>query len=494
MDNKVIVERKGRSVKARLSPNKSTPGADLKIVDNAKGQLLELSGLVQRAQLAARAGLQFGGARDLYGVFGYKKVLTSEDFLAKYMRQDITTRIIDAPPGATWSNPPKIEQAEVQTAWDKLDRQVKLWTAMYRADRLSRLNPFSILLFGFDDTTNMQRPLNSGNVKELLYIRAIGSRLVDEITFEDNVKDRRFGLPKMYKVEFDDPQTKSVSAGQITVKGQRALTVHHSRVVHVVENALEDQTFGIPIIEKVYNLLDDLLKVGGGTAEMYWLAGNRGIQAAVDKEMEINPEDAAALTEEIDEYMHQLRRFIRTRGVELKVLESKPPNPKEVFDMILAMIAGTTGIPKRILLGAEAGQLASEQDRANWADRIEERRSLFCEPVMLEPTVDLLQVAKLLPEGDVTFDWPSAFIQNPLEEGQTKAQTARAIGNISRQTGNKMPMQLTSRTEAREIIGLEGDLDESEILETEPEVVTVPAGEGDQPGEEGQTSSPTPTD
>ena len=232
-----------------------------------------------------------------------------------------------------------------------------------------------------------------------------------------------------------------------------------------MENPLEDEVFGIPIIEKVYNLLDDLLKVSGGTAETYWLTGNRGIQVDVDKEMEISPADAAALSTEIDEYMHQLRRFIRTRGVDMNVLESKPPNPKDVFSMIINLISGTTGIPTRILLGSEAGQLASEQDRANWAERIDERRDLFAEPNMLWPLVDLFQEVGLLSEGEVTFEWPSAFIQNPLEIGQTQAQTARAIGNISRQTGNKAPMQLTSRTEAREIIGLKGDLAEEDIIE-----------------------------
>jgi hypothetical protein len=73
----------------------------------------------------------------------------------------------------------------------------------------------------------------------------------------------------------------------------------------------------------------------------------------------------------------------------------------------------------------------------------------------------------LLPEGKAEFVWPSAFIMSPLETGMAQAQTARAIGNISRQTGNKTPMQITSRVEAREIMGLKGDLPESDIIENE---------------------------
>ncbi len=476
MNDRVHIERTGRSVKASLT-NGSDPRTSTGEL-HLNEQMKTLSGLVSRLQLANRAGLQFGGMRDLYKVFGYKTHPTPDDYLAKYMRQDITTRMIDAPPGATWSNPPTIEQEAQEAEWKVLDRAVKLYPAIYRADRLARLNPFSILLFGFDDSGELKSPVKPDKVKELLYVRAIGARLIDEMRFITNARDKRFGMPETYAVKFDDPTTKVASGGAINVKGIKNITVHNSRVVHIVENALEDQVFGIPIIEKVYNLLDDLLKVGGGTAEMYWLAGNRGMQAEIDPEMDLNPEDAAALSDELDEYMHQLRRVVRTRGVELSVLESKPPNPKDVFSMIINLISGTTGIPSRILLGSEAGQLASEQDRANWAERIDERRTLFAEPNILEPTVDLLQTVGLLSAGDVTFEWPSAFIQNPLEQGQTQAQTARAIGNISRQTGNKAPMQITSRQEARDIVGLEGELAEEDIIEPPEEPVrTGPFGQ-----------------
>jgi len=488
MDKKVILEKTSRGVKARMEPIGSTGNGQVPIpgtesaVKYSQGKLRELSGLIQRAQLGSLAGMQYGGSRNLYNVFGYKPNPTQDDYLAKYVRQDITTRIIDAPPLATWSNPPEIEQEAIKAQWDELDHQVKLWPGIYRADRLARLNHFSLLLLGFDDSGQLERKVSEKKVKDLLYVRAIPARLVDEITFIKDPRDPRFGFPDVYSIQFDDPKTKTASQGSIKVKGISDMKVHHSRVVHIVENALEDQVFGIPIIEKVYNLLDDLLKVAGGTAETYWLTGNRGMQADIDPEMELSPNDAAALSDELDEYMHQLRRVIRTRGVDLKALESKPPSPKEVFNMIMAMISGTTGIPQRILIGSEAGQLASEQDRANWAERIEERRVLFAEPNILEPLVGKLQGTGLLDKGDVTFKWPTAFIQNPLEESQTMAQTARAIGNISRQTGNKAPMQLTSRQEAREILGLEGDLDESEIIEPPEEEVRVPFGGDDSTG------------
>ncbi len=428
------------------------------------------STLISRLQLANRAGLQFGGLRDLYAVFGYNKALTADDLLAKYTRQDIASRIVDAPPSATWSHPPTMKDNDVvQAKWDVLTKKTKLWGAMYRADRLARLNAFSLLLIGFDDSGDLAQPVRPGSVKQLLYVRSIGARQVEEVEFDDNVRSPRFGMPNMYKVKFDDPTVKASTAGTIRTRGIKDFTVHWTRTVHVTENPLEDLVFGIPILEKVYNLLDDLLKVAGGTSEMYWLTGNRGLHASIDADMDVDPDDAADLADEIEEYQHQLRRFIKTRGVDLKVLESTTPNPKDVFEMIMALISGTTGIPRRILTGSEAGQLASEQDRANWAERITERRNLYATPDMLDPVVERLQHVNLLPEGDIEWEWPSAFIQNPLEESQVMAQTARAVGNLSRQTGNQKPMQVTSREEARNVLGLEDDLDESKLLNQEPE-------------------------
>ncbi len=480
----VEVTRQGKSIKVRRVGSSSSANGE----DKEPGLVMRtLTGLISRLQLANRAGLRFDSKRNYYDVFGYKRLLENEDFLGKYQRQDIASRIVDAPPGATWSNPPGIKNNDaIKTKWDALVLDADLWSAMYRADRLGRINRFAIMLFGFDDAGSFESQITKSS--ELLYVRAIGSRMITKVTFNKDERSPRFGLPETYEISLDDPAQKTILADSVEVKSLKTLKVHWSRTVHIVDNALEDVTVGTPIMEKCFNLLDDLLKVSGGTSETYWLTANRGMQANIDEEMEIDPADAAALSDEIEEYQHQLRRFIRTRGVDLKVLESSVPNPKEIYDMIMGLLSGTTGIPRRILLGAEAGQLASEQDRANWAERIEERRRLFAEPVMLKPTMALFQTVGLVPEGDFEWDWPSAFIQNPLEEGQTMAQKARTIGNISRQTGNKAPMQITSRDEAREILGLEGSLPEAEIIEPPEEPAPRIPGRpvpGETPEEEG---------
>jgi hypothetical protein len=255
----------------------------------------------------------------------------------------------------------------------------------------------------------------------------------------------------------------------------KAVEVHYTRIVHLAEDTLDSPMYGAPRLLSVFNLLDDLAKVVGGSAEAFWLIANRGMQADIDKEMELDASDAENLQVELEEYQHQLRRFIRTRGVKITELGSQAPAPKETFGMLIDLIAATTGIPQRILMGSEAGALASAQDRANWAERITERRDNFALPMVLRPFVDSLVNCGVLPEyTKLRVDWPEAFIQNPLEKSQTSAQQARSIVNLSRQADGGFP--LVTREEARIVLNLPPQPLEGTIPEPSPKSQVVPPG------------------
>jgi hypothetical protein len=213
--------------------------------------------------------------------------------------------------------------------------------------------------------------------------------------------------------------------------GRNTFDVHWTRILHVAEDCLEDATFGRSRLECVYNVLDDLLKVTGGAAESFWLTGNRGLHIDLDKEMDLEGEDEEALSAEVDEYVNQQARVLRTRGVKVTELGTSTADPSNVFDVLLSLIAASTGIPKRVLLGTEAGQLSSQQDRANWATQIEARISNFAQPVILLPFIVMQVRNGVLPVPEtLTLTWPEAFKLNPLERGQTSAQIARSAANL----------------------------------------------------------------
>jgi hypothetical protein len=142
--------------------------------------------------------------------------------------------------------------------------------------------------------------------------------------------------------------------------------------------------------------------------------------------------DAAALETEATEYHHGLRRILRTRGVETNVLGAESANGEWLVSGLLSIIAGTCGIPKRILTGSEEGSLASTQDRHNWNERVAERERMVAEPMALRPLIDLFIRVGALPqprgdfEGGYKIEWPAQRAMTEVEQGQVAETYARA--------------------------------------------------------------------
>jgi hypothetical protein len=436
-----------------------------------------VSNLLSRMGLARLAGLMFDGKRRLYDVFGYPQVLTANHLLSKYQRQDIASRIVDMPPEEMWAHPPKLtEMRGVKEKWDDFTSQTQFYQRVIQVDKLLSFGPFAVLWVGMRGDAKVPAPSIS-SAKDILYIQAYGGENVKVRTYEDNTQRPRYGQPVLYEVKVG-PENQ-----------QKTVEVHYSRLIHIVDRPLQGLMFGEPRLAQIYNTLDDILKVGGGSAELYWLTANRGMQVDVDKEMQLQAGDAEALEDELDEFQHQLRRYIRTRGVKVTPLGSEVADPRGVFETLVAILAGTTSIPQRILTGSEAGQLASEQDRANWAEYIERRRRVFGEPYILNPAFQFLEDRAYLPEGttskaklgtdDSVFEWPEAFHMSPLEDARTLAEKARAIVNMSRRAQFGDP--IVSDEECRTVLSLPEKVKAGDTMPKAPTSVTNPgAGAGSQ--------------
>lgn len=430
--------------------------------------------MFQRFMTALRHGLSFGDARDYYAVFGYPRVLTCDDLYAKYERQDITSRIVDMPPEETWAYPPKIKADTPRLAddWGTFVDTSKPWPALTQCDRLLAFGQYSILWLGVPGSLQSPATKVSGP-DQISYLRAYGGSNVGIAEWEANPNNPRYGLPNLYDLTTEESNLK--------------VRVHYTRVIHMVDKPLQGSTSSIPRLAFVYNLLDDFLKIGGGSAETFWLIANRGLQIDVDKEMDLTTEDAQKLADEVEEFQHQLRRVMRTRGVTVTPLGSDNPDPSGIFKVLVSLLASATGIPQRILMGAEAGQLASEQDRANWAEFMERRRKSFAEPYVLLPLITRLGELGALPllKGKIEFAWPSAFHQSPLEKAQTSAQFARSVVNASRQTQFGQPVATVP--ELRRALDLPSEPENGEQL---PEAYTPPANPNTVPADDPANAPP----
>jgi hypothetical protein len=141
----------------------------------------------------------------------------------------------------------------------------------------------------------------------------------------------------------------------------------------------------------------DLEKVVGGGAEAFWRRADRGMQLDLDPTIDVSQEQKDAMKVQLEEYEHELRRILTTRGVKINELGSDVADFKSPVDAIMALISAGTGIPQRVLMGSEQGKLAAKQDRANWDNRVTDRQSDFAGPLVLRPFIDKMIAIKALP-------------------------------------------------------------------------------------------------
>lgn len=396
--------------------------------------------LSSRADLAQRAGYAFGTDRDYYRVLGYKRGLSFDDYLEKYNRQDIAARIVEAPAEDTWRDNPSVldgagedtqDDTPFATAVPKLFDAIGAWADFEDVDILSGIGHFGILLIGAKGSTSFNEPLDTLPPGGLIYLQAYdeGAVMVNEI--DASPESPRFGLPTLYSVNVGEDLTGTAVRGKRVGLGQTA--VHWSRIIHVAEDTRRSNVYGTPRMRAVYNLLDDLLKVVGGSAEAVWKLVYMGMIITTKDGYKLpDPGSPAreALGNEVDEWVNDLRRVLTGTGLDVVQPGGQTVDPSQMVDVIISLIAAKTGIPKRLLLGAELGRVASTQDAANWAGRIKGRRVKFAESVILRPLIDRLIKWGTIPaptNGAYSFDWRPLFEQDEKERADTAKGYAEAL-------------------------------------------------------------------
>jgi hypothetical protein len=385
-----------------------------------KSEFMSNVNMIARNMLQ-KAGLTFSGKRDLYEVLGYKEFLCPADYRARYERGDITLSIVDAYPNAAWACPPTPsddKEAEDETPWEKefkvWAKELKLWQTIRKADILAQLNEFSIVLFGIRGDNDLKEPVIGK--KPIAYLKAYGADNVTICKWVTDMSDERFGLPLTYKIQFVSKPGEGV---------REAIEVHHSRVLHIAERTMESEVVGIPFLKPIWNTLDDLDKIRGGSAEVFWLNARAGLNLNVSPEFDVP--DQESIKDNVDNYQNNLTRVLYTQGIDVKVLSQAITSPKDQFNLCLTIISAYTRIPRRILEGSERGELSSKQDENNFDSRVKERRTLFCEPTILEPLMKKLMNLGVIKTVEYIWSWPELVTQSESEKAAIASTKATAI-------------------------------------------------------------------
>lgn len=425
-----------------------------------------------RADAIAKIGTTFGGERQHYEVFGWPVAPDFNTYLHLYKRGGIAQRVVRAYPEATWRTNPSVsedkdgtEDTPFEQQWKELEEKRQLNHYLLRGDLLARLGTFSVLFLGYNDGLPLEQltePVGMLKGKQpwekLLYVQPYGCDRVRIKEYESDPTQERFGQPKFYDIQINSP-----TAGSSTVS-TRSVTVHYSRVLHITEGLLDRDDEGLPALEVVLNLILDLEKVHGSAAEAFFQQSQPMTHFNV-------PPDATApdptatdsegktLQDHIEEFIHKWKRYLVTQGMDINQVTTQIGDPSNCYEVLTKLIAGTTGIPKRILEGSERGELASSQDETNWSKRIEERQNNWAEPFVLRKLLDeFISKGVLQSPGSGTYSiaWANSTALSEEVQAEISSKKTDSITKYAAQpaAADIMPPDIF----LEEVMGLEPEL------------------------------------
>ena len=270
------------------------------------------------------------GTRDYNTLFGYHDEPLFDDFYSAYRRSGIANVIVAKVAKACWRDLPALKLDEDEILHDEMAalKRKGLFRALERADILNRIGSFSVLLIGCPDGEELHKPLGTGKNMSQLYFNAYSEKGIEILTWDTDQDSVRYGLPLTYQLQ----PVKLDSNKKPTIR--QAITVHWSRVVHLAENALDNEVEGLSSLEPVWNNLIDILKVRGSAAEAYYRNARQKYALEVDKDASVDntPEGKAALKREVEAFTNNMQDFLRLKNMKVNQLQPSVVLHREMFE------------------------------------------------------------------------------------------------------------------------------------------------------------------
>lgn len=377
-------------------------------------------------------GVSKNGMRDINKVFGYNTNLHFADYYAMWRRGGLAARIVNGFARSCWRDGIKIIRGDDEVFEKELkilNKHGKLIKRLEQADVLNRIGSFSVLFVGVPDGLNMDQPLGTSNPNRLheVYFRPYAEDGVNILEWETDAFSPRFGLPLKYQLE---TANRGENDTQTIVN---SIVVHWSRIIHLAEGALDTDLEGVSSIEAVFNTLEDMVKVAGGSAEAYFRNARNRFSMETDPKSTagFTAEEKRQLEEEAQLFQNEWQDFIRAGGVKINALNIPHASPADSFMVQLKILAGTTGYPIRILTGEGAGQLAGNEDKESYNQIVQDRRDLLCTEWVFE-VLGILTNAKMMKlEDEDEVSWETPNVVSGKDRASIASSNATALNNTA---------------------------------------------------------------
>ncbi len=349
----------------------------------------------------------------------YPTSISKEDYKKMYDREGIAARVVGIYPDECWAMPPEVFETEeadktkFELEWDELERSRRIFHYLQRIDVISGIGDFGLLLLGMSDGKELSDPIEgidektgekTGNSKhKLLYLKPLDETVIEIKKKELDIASPRYGLPTMYNIQFQDG---GLGAGSdLSTK-----MVHWTRVLHIADKRLSSDVYGTPRMKGVFNRLLDVRKIVSGSGEMFWRGGYPGtfFNLADDITEDWDSDAEEAFKEQIKLYSEGMQRYIVGSGFkDVKTMAPQIADPKGHVEVQVDMITMSLGVPKRIFLGSERGELSSITDQSTWNKRVSKRQEGYVSPMLIRSFIDRMIIFGVLSEiKEYKIKWP----------------------------------------------------------------------------------------
>jgi hypothetical protein len=391
--------------------------------------------------------------RDIDHECGYPKTaeLTIAHYRQLYDREGIANRVVGILPDESWVVNPSLFEDEDPTTltpfeieFASLAKSLRgdswyeseegeghpIWEYCHRIDRLSGIGHFGVLLVGINDGKTLDQPaeLKPGKKsREIIYLRAFDESLIEVPNRVTDPTNRRFGMPEYYDLSFETVNYAGVNPNPESSTTEKK-RVHWSRVIHVADAVESSEIWAVPRIRPNYNRIYDLRKLLGGSGEMYWRGALPPIFFETHPEYGPEVEMGEASKDSIEQMMNTLQRWGFMPGVHANQLSPTVVDPQKQIETQIDAICIQLGVPKRVFVGSERGELASSQDSRAWNNRLRARQYRYLVPRLIVPLIDrLIQMRVLSMPKRYTIKFPDLNNLTETEQADVALKRTQAL-------------------------------------------------------------------
>lgn len=425
-----------------------------------------------------------GNLRDIFGTrdnkhtqawhdYGYKDNLEFNDYFQMAERFGVASAGITIPVEQCWKTYPKIrqgapedfEQRKGKTPWERsvesLFRNRKLWRKIKLADEYQRIGDygaFAIQVRGTKAQADWSLPLGFIKESQIARIIPLYQEQLEPTQWENDTQSERYGQPTMYQL-----QEANINQDYEQDNRTRSVDIHWSRVIVFAEGADDDSIYGRPALKRGFNDLVTMEKIIGAGGEGFWKsAAMKTVYSNTNKDAPpLTQEDIDSMDDAIKDFVEGLDKHLMLGGLDPKVLSVAMSDPENPFNIALQSFSASVGVAAKLLIGAQEGKLAADEDGRFTLSNMQSRRESWCTQ-MMESVVGWLMEHGVIEQQDYTIEWDDLLA--PSDKDKLELATKMAEINA------KSLEQTFTPNEIRQIAGYEPiEIDPMELDEEVPE-------------------------